>query len=112
MNEITAKKTVDGDERVATIVTDLGDNLADATAKFGEEVIFSNFKQSAKITAQAAMRRMLETNLDAKTITDKMSTWKPGTALDRTVDPVAALKAKMSTMSKAEKKALLAELDI
>lgn len=112
MVEITANKSVDGDERSATIATDLGDSLQDAVAKFGEEVIFSNYKRAVTITAQAAMRRMLEQNLDQDTITNKMASWKPGVALDRSVDPVAALKAKMATMSKAEKKALLEELGL
>ena len=112
MNEITANKSVDGDERTATVVTDLGENLTDAVGKFGEDVVFSNYKRAVTITAQAAIRRMLEQNLDQDTITNKMSSWKPGVALDRSVDPVAALKAKMSTMSKAEKKALLEELGL
>ena len=112
MTEITAKKQVDGEDRSATIVADLGENLKDAVAKFGEEVVLSNFKQSAKITAQSAVRRMLEQNLDQKAIADKMASWKPGVTLDRSVDPVAALKARMTTMTKAEKQELLKELGI
>lgn len=112
MTEITANKTVEGDERTASIVTDLGDNLEDATAKFGADVVFSNYKRAVTITAQAAIRRMLEQNLEQDTVTNKMASWKPGVALDRSVDPVAALKAKMSTMTPEEKAALLEELGL
>ena len=108
--EITAKKQIEGVDYEATVVADLGDNLADATAKFGEDVVFSNFKQSSKITCQAAIRRMLEMKLDQAAITEKMAGWKPGVSLDRSVDPVAALKARMSGMSKKEKEAYLADL--
>ena len=112
MNEITATKSIEGEEKSATIVTDLGDNLRDAVEKFGEDVIFSNYKRAATITAQAAIRRMLETGLDESAISDKMAGWKPGVALDRTVDPIAVLKAKLSGMSATEKKALLADLGL
>jgi len=112
MNEITATKQVDGEEYSATIVTDLGDDLRDAVEKFGEEVIYTNYKRAVTITAQAAIRRMLEQKLDDKTIADKMAGWKPGVALDRSVDPIAVLKAKLSGMSASEKKALLADLGL
>lgn len=112
MMEITAKKQVNGEDRAATIAADLGENLNDAVAKFGEEVVFSNFKQSAKITAQAAMRRMLEAGSDQDAVANKMAAWKPGVTLDRSIDPVAALKAKMATMSKADKAELLKELGL
>ena len=110
MNEITATKTIDGEDKSATIVTDLGDDLRDAVSKFGEEVVFTNYKRAVTVTAQASIRRMLENNLDEKAIADKMAGWKPGIALDRSVDPVAALKARMSTMSDADKRALLDQL--
>lgn len=112
MNEITATKSIDGEERSATIVTDLGDNLQDAVAKFGDEVVFSNFKRAVTITAQAAVRRMLEQNFDQSAITDKMAGWKPGVALDRTVDPIAVLKSKLAGMTPAEKKEMLKELGL
>lgn len=110
MNEITATKTVDGEEKSATIVTDLGADLRDAVTKFGEEVIYTNYKRAVTITAQAAIRRMLEAGSTQEVISDKMAGWKPGVALDRSVDPVAALKARMSSMSDADKKALLDQL--
>ena len=58
--EVAAKKEVGGVEKVGTINYEFGNNLADAAKRFGEEVVFSNFRQSAKITLQSIIRRKLE----------------------------------------------------
>lgn len=103
--QITAKLPKTGKE--TAINYDFGDNLEDATAKFGEEVVFSNFKRCAVITAQAGMRRMMEAGKSQEEIQNTYDTWKPGVALVRTVDPVGALMAKFGKMSDEEKANLL-----
>ena len=116
MVEITATKEVgEGDEKKkvsASIAYDFGDNLAAAVEKFGEEVVFTNFKRTAVITGQAAIRRMLEKGKTQDEVTTSMADWKPGVALERNVDPVGSFMAKWATMSKAEKKAQLEKMKV
>jgi hypothetical protein len=60
LTEIKATKKPGDVEKEAAIAYDFGANLDDAAGKFGAEVVFTNFKRTAVITAQAAIRRMLE----------------------------------------------------
>jgi len=102
--EVRAKK---GDEE-AIVSYDFGDNLADSVERFGEQVVFTNFRQAAKITLQAGMRRCLENRKDPA---EFAKAFRPGvmTAV-RAADPVIAFKAKFSSMGEEEKKALMEEL--
>jgi len=108
--EIKAKKKIGDEDKEATIYVDLGEDLEQAITKFGEAVVFSNFKASAKITAQAAMRRYLEAKKSAEEIVRLMAAWKPGVAIERVSDPVAAFKAKFASMTPEEQIAALADL--
>lgn len=108
--EIKAKKKIGDEDVEATIFADFGESLEDAITKFGEAVVFSNFKASAKITAQAAMRRYLEAKKSAEEIVKLMAAWKPGVAIERVSDPVAAFKAKFAGMTPEEQIAALADL--
>lgn len=109
--QITAKKKIGDEDREAVIGFDFGDDLDDASGKFGKDVVFTNFRASAKITAQAAMRRYLDAGLSGEQVAEKMTAWKPGVALERAaIDPVKALMAKWGTMSKDEKQKLLGAL--
>lgn len=109
--EITAKKTIDGVDKIGTIVFDFGEDINQAIELFGAEVVMSNFTKSAIITAQAAIRRMLEAGKTQEEITVKMADWKPGVALERVTDPVASLVARFPTMSAEEQAAVLQKLE-
>ena len=108
--EIKAKKKIGDEEIEAVISLDLGEDLEDAITKFGEGVVFSNFQASAKITAQAAMRRYMDAKKSPEEITVLMAEWKPGVTVKRTKDPVADFKAKFAAMNAEEQKAAIAEL--
>ena len=108
--EIKASKKIDGVDKAAAIAYDFGDTLKDSVEKFGEAVIFTNFKRTAVITAQAAMRRMLEGGKTEEQIVEAMGTWKPGVALDRTVDPVGSLVSKFDSYSKEEQDEIIKKL--
>ena len=110
MIEISAKKKINDVDKVATITYDFGENLNDMTSKFGEEVVFTNARGSFKITAQAAMRRYLAAGLDEGAIQEKMAMWKPGVALERSVDPVASLIRSWDTMSDEKKAEVMKKL--
>ena len=108
--EITATKVIGDSEKSATIVFDFGANVDEAITKYGAEVVFSNFKRSAVITAQAAMRRYMEAGKTQEEIAEAMKAWAPGVSLERSVDPVKALQNKFATMSPDEQQALIAQL--
>lgn len=110
MTEIKATKKIDGVDKEATIAYDFGATLEEAVNKFGAEVVFTNFKRTAVITAQAAMRRMLESNKSNDEIVAGMQSWKPGVALERVVDPVASLVGKWDSYTPEEQAEILRKL--
>lgn len=110
VNEIRASKKIGDDELEATVQYDFGGSLAAATEKFGEEVVYSNFVRASVVTAQAAIRRMLETGKSGEEIQAAMESWRPGVTLERTVDPVAAVLGKFGTMTQEEQMALIQQL--
>ena len=100
--EVTASKG----EKEVTIMYDFGENLADASAQFGEEVVFTNFRQAAKIALQARMRNRMEKGGDVNALT---TLWKPGIQMERaTVDPMTAAKNAFGKMSAEERAEFLA----
>ena len=109
--EITASKEINGEKKSAVISFDFGENAADAINRYGDDVVFSQFVAAAKITAQSAMRRMLEAGKTQEEIAAKMSSWRPGVALTReAVDPITAALGRFGTMTPEEQKAFIAAL--
>ena len=94
----------------ATISYDFGDSCADACEKFGEDVVLAGFMKSSKITAQSAIRRYLDAGLDEDGIQAKMDEWKPGVALERVSDPVAAIRNKWGSLTPEQQADILSEL--
>lgn len=97
-------------EKEATILVDLGDNVQDAIERFGAEVVMSNYLANAKIGVQAGIRRYLEAGLSTDDIQKKFEGYKPGVTMDRVVDPIAAMAAKLSKMTPEEREAAFAQL--
>lgn len=110
VNEIRASKKIGEEEREATIQFDFGGTTENAVEKFGSDVVYSNFVRASVVTAQAAIRRMLEAGKSQEEIQSAMESWKPGVALERTVDPVAAVLGKFGSMTPEEQKALIRQL--
>jgi hypothetical protein len=108
--QISAKKQIDNEEKSAVINYDFGETLEEASKMFGAEVVFTNFRANAKITAQAAIRRMLEKGMTQEQIQEKMAGWKPGVAIDTSVDPLTAMMAKYATMSPEDQKKFIEDL--
>ena len=100
--------------RVLVVDYDFGANLEEATAKFGAEVVFSNFKQNAVIGLQALVRRNLEAKddkyKDDAAIIAAVANWKPGVATVKTTDKKALVMDAIGKMSAEERKALLEQL--
>lgn len=114
LTTINASKDIgEGDKKTkltATISFDFGASLQEAIEKFTPEVIFTNFKAAAKITAQSAMRRYLEGGKSSEEIATLMKSWKPGVAMERVTDPVAALIGRWDSYSPAEQTEILKKL--
>jgi len=110
LTEIKATKKIDGVEKTAAVAYDFGADLPESIDKFGADVVFTNFKRTAVITAQAAIRRMLEGGKGEEEIATTMQSWKPGVALERTVDPVASLVGKWDSYSPEEQMEILKKL--
>ena len=108
MTEVTAKAPKLDKE--ATIMVDLGESLEDATARFGSEVVFSNYIANVKIGVQSGIRRYLEAGLDQAGVQAKFDTFKPGVTMDRVVDPIAALANKFAKMTPEEQAEAFAQL--
>ena len=87
---------------------DFGGNLAESTKMFGDDVVFSLYKAQAVVQCQAAMRRELVA--DNGDVSRVATSWKPGVKLERVVDPAAVAKAHFATLSDADKKAFLKQL--
>ena len=104
--EVTANKG----SRSLTVSYDFGDNLQDAVAKFGEEVVFSNMRQSMKISLQALLRRGIDKSQEDAAVIAQAAAWKPGVATERTSDPAAAVLAKWGALTPEKKAELLKQL--
>jgi hypothetical protein len=105
----TYKKGEEGD-RECTILFDFGGDMDKAAEKFGKEVVYSNFVRAAKVTAQSAMRRLMEQGKADDEVQSTMEAWKPGVALERTVDPTAALLRTFPSLSPEAQAKLIADL--
>ena len=107
---ITAKKKIGDEERSATITYDFGDDLKEMTEKFGEQVVYTNAKGSMVITAQSGMRRLLEKGTPESEIQAKMAMWRPGVAMERTVDVVGSFITQWGDKSPEERQEILKRL--
>jgi hypothetical protein len=109
---ISAKRSTDA---ASTEVTyDLGDNLTEMVAKFGEAIVYAKARQSIIVDAQVVIRHELTETakhpaLDQGALQDFMNTWKPE---GRKPKATAAEKAQASIaqMTPEERKALLKKL--
>ena len=115
---VTEISATSGDNH-ATCTYDFGADLNAAVALFGEAIVFSNFKQSATISAQSLIRRGLSkkdadgnaTPDSQETIQAAVSAWKPGVSTRTGVSKKdKAIKA-LAGMSAEEIQAVLAGMD-
>lgn len=104
--EVTANKG----SKSLTVSYDFGENLQDAVAKFGEEIVFSNAVQSMKISLQALIRRGFDKGTEDSVIAQQAAAWKPGVAAQRQSDPVATITSKWAALSAEDRAELLKKL--
>jgi len=103
MELVKAKK---GD-RVVSVNYDFGESLQDAVSKFGEDVVFTKFKQAARIDLQAVLRRGIEAGKTDEEIAQLAGQWKPGLVMRTSKDPIEVIKAKLAILSEEDKRKLI-----
>ena len=104
------KATDPKSETSVEVSYDLGENLGDATNKFGEEVIFSYYKQKAVITLQAFVRGKVRAGLNQEQIQTALDTYKLGVVQRSHKDPKEKLMKMFAGMSSEEQKEFLKAL--
>jgi len=95
---------------VAVEITSIGESLDEAISLVGAEVVYSNYKKSAVISAQANIRRRIKKGDTDTDIQTALAPWKPGVAVVRETDPLAAIQKRMDKMTPEQKAKFRAEL--
>ena len=97
-------------ERKCAVYYDFGADVNDAVAKFGDKVVHSNFVSKSIITAQAIIRRAMKAKKTDAEIEEIFKTWKPGVAVERSFDPLAAALKKFEDMTAEEQTKYIEDL--
>ena len=100
-------KATKGDKE-ATINFEFPENLDEMKEKWGEGATYDLAKRQAVVQIQARMRAAMDANTDPEVALE----WRPGAAQARLVDPLAAAKAALSSMSPEDRQKWLDELGI
>lgn len=93
---------------------DFGSDLAEATERFGADVVFSNFKASCTVTLQGFIRGQLKADKDGNIKSDEeviaaVSGWMPGQRSSRGKSKAEKLKDLIAGMTEEDIAALLSE---
>jgi hypothetical protein len=105
-----AKKAVNGETRHSTVYLDLGGNLQEASARFGEAVVFDLYRRSAVIKAQAQQRAMIEAGKTDTEINSFFTNWNPSVKASVPKDPKAEIARNFQGLTPEEKRKMLADL--
>lgn len=114
--QISASKKINDVERKVVVEIPLAENLNDAIAQYGEEVVYSNFLANVKIGAQAPIRKGIEQGKSDEEIQAVMANYKPGVKLMTGFGPGAGTPSKenmlkaFANFSDEDKKAFIAAL--
>ncbi len=100
------------EEKTACVEYDFGDSIQDAIEKFGEDVVFSNFKQAATISLQSRIRSWVQAGKEGDDLQEEASNWKPGMRTVSRKSPTEKLKDLLAGKSPEEIAALLQEAGI
>ena len=110
LQEVKAKITT-GDRAgdVYVVKIDLPDTISEATAKDGEEVVFSRFSAALTIDLQSAMRSAIaKDGADAASVQDVADAWNPSvSARGKTMDE--KIRDLLGKLSDEERRDLLGE---
>ena len=105
--EVSAKSNKAPEKGTVSLEYNFGENLEEMKDLFGEETVFTNARANMKVGLQGAMRRYLEKGQDVASLA---TAWKPGVQMERTVDPVAAIKSQFANWTEEQKAAFIQSL--
>ena len=105
--EVSAKSSKKPDVGIVSLEYNFGENLEEMRELFGDETVFTNARANMKVGLQGAMRRYIEKGQDVASLA---TAWKPGVQMERTVDPVAAIKSQFANWTDEQKAAFIAQL--
>lgn len=91
-----------GEEVTESVTYDFGSTVVEAIDKFGEEVVYTNFKQAAIIAAQSRIRSHILAGLRGADLQAKISEWKPGVKSIVRKSPVDKIKGILEGKSPEE----------
>jgi len=98
------------DDLEVTAEVNLGANLEEAKALFGEDAVYSVYLANAVIKAQAAMRGYAVKEKTLEEIKEAMATWKLGQARITGEAGLSSLLKKFEKMPADKQKELIAKL--
>jgi len=109
---ISAKNGTEETSPSATVQYDFGDNLAEAVALFGDDIVFSRFKAASIVDLQALIRRHLdgETPKTEAEIQALVTEWRPGVTTRKRKSVKEKAEELFAGLSDSEKNALLESL--
>lgn len=112
VQKIQARNGNDETALSAEVEYDFGDNLEQAVAIFGGEVVFNRFKAASIVDLQALIRRHLdgETPKTQAEIQELVKEWKPGVSTRVRKDPKQKAEELFAALSPEDKQALLESL--
>jgi len=109
--EMTAKVGKESDAPTATINWEGPETVEEAIERFGGEAILSNAISNFTVTMQGRIRSLIKQGKTQDEIQTALGSMAMGVSMPRSsADPIAAVKAKIGTMTEEQKAALLAEL--
>ena len=110
MTSITTSKEINGEKVKVTVNYDFGENLDEARQKFGDEVVYSNYRAHAIVTIQSIVRRGIVAGKTPEAIQDEVSGVVLGVARRTSRDPVEAFYTKFQGLDKAAQADLIKKL--
>lgn len=101
----------DSAERVeGSIQYEVGENLQEATGKFGEDLVFDLFKRALSVKAQAAIRREIENGSHPDDLQQILGSWDPAQTHTVRKDPKSSILKDFASLSEEEKMEVLESL--
>lgn len=104
--EVKAKKK---DGKPVTVEYDFGKNLKEASALFGEDVIFQHFLSSSRVALQGFLRGLIDQDKKVADIAKAVAEWKP--SQKRTVkSPQEKIREQIASLTPEARAALLEQV--
>lgn len=99
-----------GEKVTGSVEYNFGADLTEAMELFGEDIIYSQFKQNATIALQGIMRRAIQSGKSGDELQAAVSEWKPGVRTRTGKSPADKIKDLLAGKSPEEIQEILSSL--